>query len=397
MRRTIRILGSRGIPAEHGGFETFAECLALHLVSMQWDVTVYCQEEGRGPIVEDEWRGVRLVHVPVSQEGPLGTIVFDWKSSLHAARKQGLILTLGYNTALFCSLYRIKGVSNIINMDGIEWRRGKWTFSQRAWLYVNERLGCWFANHLIADHPEIKARLGSWVSENKITTIPYGAYAIEQADSSLLELLGLQPGSYVLVVARPEPENSILEIIRAYSRKHRGIPLVILGNYTSDENSFHRRVICTASEEILFPGAIYDKSRVAALRFYARLYIHGHTVGGTNPSLVEALGAGLPVLAHDNKFNRWVIGPGGHYFSTEEDCAAELDSLLADERELACMRVMSQARYHEAFSWDRILKSYEELLLRFSSLSLEPGPTHAQRTCSNQHDSGYRSHVRKKT
>jgi len=147
------------------------------------------------------------------------------------AREQWLVLTLGCNTAVFCLAYRVKGITNLIDMDGIEWRRQKWSTLERAWLYLNERAGCWLGNHLIADHPEIKAHLATRVGDAKITMIPYGADRIDNADSGVLAQYGLQPGGYAMVIARPEPENSILEIGAAFSRKPRGMKLVVLGRY----------------------------------------------------------------------------------------------------------------------------------------------------------------------
>ncbi len=359
----VQILGTRGIPARHGGFESFAEEFALYLVRKKWQVTVYCQEQGTGPVHEDQWRDIHLVHVPVRQTGAPGTIVFDWKSTLLAARRKTPVLTLGYNTALFCLLYRLRGVTNIINMDGIEWQRPKWNFPERCWLYINEKLGAFLGNHLVADHPEIKNHLAGFVRPDKITVIPYGAEIIRNADSRELRRFNLKPGSYCILVARPEPENSILEIVQAYSRKTRGIPLVILGEYHPDLHEYHRRVLDAAGNEVLFPGAIYNRATVQALRFHARLYIHGHTVGGTNPSLVEAMGAGSPVLAHDNRFNRWVAGQGARYFSSQEACEEELTALLQDDDLIRAMRESSYQRINERFGRDRIHRAYEEIIL----------------------------------
>lgn len=363
--KKLQILGTRGIPARHGGFETFAERLALYLVDQGWDVTVYCHEEGTGEPGEAEWRGVRLVHIPVAREGAVGTIIFDWKSTLMAARREGLILTLGYNTALFNLWYRLRGKRNLVNMDGLEWQRDKWGRLEKAWLYLNERLGCWFGNHLIADHPEIQAHLQTRVSARKITMIPYGAERVTHADSALIAAFGLQPQGYAVVIARPEPENSLLEIVAGFSRKPRGLKLVVLGQYKPQENPYHRQVLEAASEEVLFPGAIYDKPVVEAFRFFAGFYVHGHTVGGTNPSLVEALGCGLPVLAHDNPFNRWVAGSAGVYFKTG-DFASALEPLLGDDNDLARMRTASVARFEERFTWQQVLAEYEQLLTRWS-------------------------------
>lgn len=362
--KSLRILGTRGIPANHGGFETFAEHLALYLAARGWHVTVYCQDDEGNEIHEERWRSVRLVHIPVRRRGVLGTIEFDWKSTLHASREPGLVLTLGYNTAIFCLWYRLKGLTNLINMDGIEWRRQKWGYWAKAWFYFNEWAGAWLGNHLVADHPAIKKHLSTRVHRGKITTIAYGAHRVEQADAGLLDGYGLAPNSYAVLIARAEPENSILEVVRAWSRNQRGLKLVVLGKYAPD-HAYQRLVRKCASEEVVFLGAIYDSKIVGALRYFARFYIHGHQVGGTNPSLVEALGAGNAVLAHDNPFNRWVAGQQAQYFTGEDDCDALLDDILNDHAQISVMREASRERHAEAFTWDHILRDYESLLVNY--------------------------------
>ena len=363
-RKTLRILGTRGVPAAHGGFETFAEYLALHLVARGWRVVVYCQDDGVGPVFEDTWQGVERVHIPVAQTGPKGTIVFDWQATVHAARHKDLCLTLGYNTAVFCALLRLKGIPNLINMDGIEWSRMKWGPVAKLWFWLNDWAGCWLGNHLVADHPEIKAHLSIRVRSDKITTIAYGAAAVQHASTEPVRALGLVPGTFMTVVARPEPENSLLEIVSGFSAKPRGLQLVVLGNY-KDNNAYHRAVKAAASSEVKFVGAIYDKAIVQALRFHSAAYVHGHQVGGTNPSLVEALGAGNAVIAHDNRFNRWVAGTGAMYFNGADGFAACLDKLQANKSSLGAMQLASVARFREAFTWQHILNQYETLLSRF--------------------------------
>lgn len=362
--KTLRILGTRGVPAAHGGFETFAEYLSLYLVAQGWRVVVYCQDDGMGPVFEDTWRGVERVHIPVAQDGPKGTIVFDWQSMAHAAKHQDLCLTLGYNTAMFCALLRIKGIPNVINMDGIEWSRMKWGPMAKLWFWMNDWMGCWLGNHLVADHPEIKVHLTSRVRGDKITMIPYGGDAVTTASSAPLEALGLQSGQFLTVIARPEPENSLLEIVKGFSAKPRGIQLAVLGNYT-DANAYHRAVQQAASCEVKFVGAIYDKTVVQALRFHSTAYVHGHQVGGTNPSLVEALGAGNAVLAHDNRFNRWVVGDGAMYFSGADSFARCMDELMLSPEKLALLRQQGQRRFREAFTWSEVLHQYEALLEQF--------------------------------
>ncbi len=356
------VLGIRGIPAKHGGFETFAEKLSLYLTKQGWSVTVYCQEDGVGDITESTWQGVRRVHIPVSRAGAAGTVIFDWRSILHARKEKGLFLTLGYNTALFNLVQRLQGQTNIINMDGIEWHRDKWGTIAKTWFWLNERAGCWIGNHLVADHPKIKEHLATRVKDSKITMIPYGGDEVTEADTKLLIPYGLVAGNFSVIIARPEPENSFLEMVRAFSRIRRNHVLVVLGNFTPDSNTFHREVMDAASDEVIFPGAIYETAVVQALRYYSRFYLHGHRVGGTNPSLVEAMGAGCAVIAHDNHFNRWVAGPDAAYFSDESACAALFDRLLTDDTAVETMKNASRTRFNERFTWDQVLKEYEELL-----------------------------------
>lgn len=364
MKKTLRILGTRGVPAAHGGFETFAEHLSLFLVARGWRVIVYCQEDGHGPVIEDTWQCVERIRIPIADQGPKGTVLFDWKATLHAAKHRNLCLTLGYNTAVFCTLLRLKGIPNLINMDGIEWARSKWGTVARAWFWMNERAGCWLGNHLIADHPEIKAHLSTRVSKDKITVIPYGADAVGSAPSEPVLALGLQPGKYFSVIARPEPENSLLEIVRGFSRKPRGHKLAVLGNY-SDDNAYHRSVKAAASDEVCFVGAIYDKAVVQALRFHSVAYVHGHQVGGTNPSLVEALGAGNAVLAHENRFNRWVAGGGAEYFCGACGFSDRMDEVLEHPSVLDAIRLHGQARFERLYTWPLVLQQYEDLLTRY--------------------------------
>ena len=363
IQKKLSILGCRGIPGNHGGFETFAQRLALSLIERDWAITVYCENYERPDTHEEIWKGVRLIHIPVPHSSAKSTILFDWKSTLHAARENTLVLTLGYNTAIFSLLYRLKGIPNLINMDGLEWKRQKWNFAQRAWLYINERLGCWFGNHLIADHPVIADHLATRVPRTKITTIPYGADPIKAADEALIEPYGLMKNEYAIVIARPEPENNILEIVSAFSTRRRGLKLVVLGNYYPSENDYHRQVISAASDELIFTGGIYDQPVVEALRTYAQLYIHGHAVGGTNPSLVEAMAASSPILAHDNAFTRWVAGKEARFFADTQSCSDQFDHLLNNTAALESMGCYSLQRYEEAFSADQELFAYEDLFI----------------------------------
>jgi glycosyltransferase involved in cell wall biosynthesis len=361
--RRLRILGSRGIPNRHGGFESCAEHLAPWLVERGWAVTVYCQETADSPRTTSTWRGVTLEHVPTPWDGARGSVWFDAWTTRHAARHDDLILTLGFNTAVFFPWHFLRRRRHVVNMDGVEWRRGKWPRPVRGWFYANSWIAGFTADRLIADHPEIATMLARRGFAGRTTMVPYGAARVDEASVAPVIAHGLEPRRYGLVIARPEPENLVLEIVQAWSMTEPTTPLVVLGRYEPG-HPYHDAVRRAAGPQVRFPGALSDPEVVQALRHHARLYVHGHTVGGTNPSLVEALGAGSPVLAHDNVFNRWVAGEGAAYFTDAQSCAQTLGAVLHDEPRLGRMRAASYARHAEAFTWDEVLPAYEAVLLR---------------------------------
>jgi glycosyltransferase involved in cell wall biosynthesis len=363
------MLGTRGVPAAHGGFETAAENIGLGLVARGWRVIVYCQDdEQRYPRpVYDRWAGIERVHIPSRRGGAAGTMWFDQASTRHAAKhahdEAGVCLTFGYNTAGLSALMRLRGVPNIINMDGLEWKRARWSRGQQAFLYSQERAACYLGNHLIADHPTIASHLATRTTARRISTIAYGAPLITSAAECVLEQWGLTGGSYLTLIARPVPENSVLEVVRAFSARTRGRELVVLGNY-SRSDQYQRTVLDSASDEVRFLGAIYDTDQVQALRFHSLAYVHGHQVGGTNPSLVEALGCGNPVIAHDNPYNRWVAGESALYFADQAGVIEALERLTDDPLLAATMSRAARARHAADFTWEHITDQYETVLRR---------------------------------
>lgn len=364
-KRSLNILGCRGVPAAHGGFETFAARLAPYLVRHGWEVTVYCQYDvvpgGDFTVFSDDWQGVHRRHIPTSRSGPVGTMSFDLKATRDVLGRPGVDLVLGYNTAVFAALNRISGRKVVMNMDGIEWKRAKWSGLAKAWFYMNERAGLWLSQVAIADHPSIADHLRDTSGITSIV-IPYGADLVTTADVALLAPLGVMPNRYFVSIARIEPENSILEIVEAFSRTSRGdARLMVLGKL-DERNAYHRRVKAAASAEVIFPGSIYEADRLAAVRFHALGYMHGHQVGGTNPSLVEALGAGNPVIAHRNPFNLWTAGEGQLYFSSVDECEAQMERLLSDPSAAEAARVAARARFARDFEWEKVLGQYRALL-----------------------------------
>lgn len=361
-RPTVRILGTHGVPAAYGGFETAAENVALHLRDKGWRVVVYCQVPGSGPTTTDQWEGIDRVLIREPREGWLGTARFDLRSIRHATQHRDACLTFGYNTAVFNILQRVKGIPNIINMDGIEWSRARWGRIRQAILWVNERIACWVGDRLIADHPVIEEYLATRARRSKLVTITYGAHEVSEADDRPVTELGLTPGRYLTLICRPIPENSILELVAGFSRRPRGYRLVVLGDYASGD-PYARAVREAASDEVLFPGSIYDPVAVAALRFHSVGYLHGHTVGGTNPSLVEAMAAGNAVIAHDNAYNRWVAGDGALYFSDEASASDRITALLDSPALRSELSARSRERYRQEFTWERVAGQYEQQLL----------------------------------
>lgn len=362
-RPSLFILGTRGVPAAHGGFETFAERFALHMVGQGWDVTVYCQADAgpRGP-VEDVWRGVRRITFS-ADGGALGTMAFDWMCVRHALGQRGVMLVLGYNTALFSALLRLRGNPLITNMDGIEWKRAKWPWHGRIWLYLNEWIGALTSTTLVADHPEIARHLARRRNARDIVMIPYGADPVTEAPEAPVRALGLTPGRYLISIGRIEPENNILTMVRAFASRPRDLQFICLGKLDPERNPYHAEVLRAGDGRVLFPGAIYDPEVVKALRFHAAAYCHGHSVGGTNPSLVEALGAGNAIIAHDNPYNRWVAGEAQLFFEDQAACTAMFAATESDVDRRSQAGAAARRRFETAFRWSEVLTAYEHVCL----------------------------------
>jgi glycosyltransferase involved in cell wall biosynthesis len=279
-----------------------------------------------------------------------------------ASELPGPALVLGYNTAVLNEILRRRSKAFVVNMDGIEWRRRKWGAVAKTWFYLNEAIATRRSTHLIADHPDIQRHLERHRRSAPVTMIPYGADKVTAGDEHLLDRWALRPGRYATVIARPEPENSILEMVTAFSRRRRDRKLVVLGAYDVS-NAYQHEVMSAASDEVLFPGPIYETELVEALRFHSAFYAYGHSVGGTSPTLVEALAAGSPPLCLDTVYSRWVAGSAGEYFRTIEECDQLMTALFEEEEtSRSVRRERAYARHQEEFTWERILAGYQQLL-----------------------------------
>lgn len=359
MKPRIAFLGSRGIPARYGGFETFVEEVAKRLVFLGAEVTVYC-EGTSGPA---EYEGVQLKYVAAHAPGPFRTLWFDLCCLWRARREHDVVYMLGYAAALFCFIPRVFGSEVWINMDGLEWKRSKWGFLARAWLKWMEGLAFRAANQLIFDNFALREIvLARRATPVKTTVIEYGAPTVDQLPSKThLDRFGVRAGEYYLVVCRFEPENHVLEIAKAHFAAGIEDPLIIVAN--SDLGTrYVARCRRLGSERIRFVGPVYDQKVLLSLRAHCRAAIHGHSVGGTNPSLLEAMVCGKPILAHDNPFNRETLAASGTYWQVGGLAEAWEKFDAEDSASVAWRGFAARKRAVEYFSWERIAAAYIDLL-----------------------------------
>ncbi|KAB0670415.1 glycosyltransferase family 1 protein [Oryzomonas sagensis] len=358
----LAILGTRGIPACYGGFETFAEELSVRLVQQGGEVTVYC-EAGAGSAAET-YRGVHLVHIKAPRLGPLTTIIFDVLCLWHARKAFDVVYMLGYGASIFCFLPRLWGSTVWINMDGVEWARSKWGPMAKLWFRLMEALAMWTPDRVITDAQGILRHLQSRHARiPPASVIPYGATVVKEApDARMLQEWQLMPGRYYLVVCRLEPENSVREIVKGYLQSGSAHPLVVVGNIAPATD--HVKVLLQLkNERVRFIGPVYDRRMLQALRYHALGYFHGHTVGGTNPSLLEALGCGNLIIAHDNIFNREVAGEAATYFHRHQDIAQRIRALESSSPEQRDrLKTLAQERIQTYYSWEYVTDTYKGLV-----------------------------------
>jgi glycosyltransferase involved in cell wall biosynthesis len=360
--KSLAILGSRGIPARYGGFETFAEELSVRLAREGVDVTVFCQaSDGE---IENPYKGVNLEFVKAPQLGVFSTLIFDFLCLLRARGRYDVVYMLGYGAAVFCFIPRMFGSTVWINPDGVEWLRSKWSGLAKTWFRLMEWFSVRIANRIIADAEAIREFLVARHGElRESSVIAYGAPLLErQPDDDWLQRHHLIAGRYDIVVCRLEPENHVLEIISGYLQAKSAGELIVVGGI-ENKTEYVSQLLADAGDKIRFVGAIYDQRELQSLRFNARYYFHGHSVGGTNPSLIEAMGAGNIVVAHDNPFNREVLGTGGRYFSNADDLTTVIDKLSQQsDSDLRQIRDSNRRRIREYYTWENVTAQYLELL-----------------------------------
>lgn len=357
-KSSIAILGTRGIPAKYGGFETFAEQLAVRLVKRGWDVTVYCESEDY-PDKSATYKGIKLDYIDSPPFGPLSTLVVDAVAYWRSRKKFDLVYMLGYPASYSCFIPRLWNTPVWINMDGIEWKRSKWSWAGRVWMRLNEFLAVKMSNHIVADSRGIEAHFTEKYSPTpSMTTIAYGAHVITSADKTVLDDYDLSPGEYYTVVARLEPENHIYEIIDGFRQSNSKKKLIILGKL-DNPTPYIQKLKTVSDPRIHFIGGVYEPERLEALRFYSYGYFHGHAVGGTNPSLLEAMGCGNAIIAHDNPFTRDVTDGNALFFKTAQDIPSILDRIENEEGLVTTLGAKGVERIQNVYDWDQICDQYE--------------------------------------
>jgi len=357
----IAILGARGIPACYSGYDTLVEELAQGLVkSGEAQVLVYCRTsyyEVRPANID----GIRLVYLPAPRIKAFESLLHSFLSSLHVlSQKVDIVYFVDPANAPFCLLLRLFGKKVLIHTDGLGWKRRKWGPVARRYYKFVEWLSAKFITELITDNPEMKRYyLEEYRADS--TYIPFGATNNAVVDKSILKRLDLKQENYMLVVARLERENNTDLIIQEYVESGVEMPLVVVGDapYDSDYWELLHQV---ADNRVRFLGRINDQSELNALYAGAYLYIHGHEVGGTNPSLLRSMNYGTMPVVVDVPFNETVVGNGGVVFKKDQGYLAEiLKKLVGDPDYVGRVGQLSKIKAETEFTWESVVADHKKL------------------------------------
>ncbi len=367
----VALIGTRGVPASYGGFETAVEEIGQRLVARGHHVTVYCR--GAEDETLEEYLGMHLVHLPAVKSKSLETLSHTALSTAHLFAHGAPDVAVVFNAANspFLPVLRARGIPVATHMDGLEWKRAKWNGLGRRYYRLAESLAVRWSDALIADAQGIADYyLDEFGTDTDL--IAYGAPILRDAASDKLAPLDLAPGAYHLVVARFEPENHVDLAVMAALSSAAAKPLVVVGSAPyADAYTARIRELVGDSDRVRLLGGIWDQEQLDQLYAHACTYVHGHSVGGTNPSLLRAMGAGTAVLAYDVNFNHDVLGPDGRYFSTPADLAAALMDAESDPDELQALATRLQERAEAVYRWDDVTDRYEAMCARL----VQAGPS----------------------
>ncbi|RFU23042.1 glycosyltransferase family 1 protein [Geodermatophilus marinus] len=358
------MVGTRGVPARYGGFETAVEEVGRRLADRGHDVVVYCRTapDAAGPRPA-EHLGMRLVHLPAARRRALETLSHTALSVQHLlTHRTDVALVFNAANAPLLPLLRAARIPVATHVDGLEWKRAKWGPAGRRYYRAAEALAVRWSDVLIADAQGIADYYRDAFAA-PTTLLTYGAPRIRPGAHRLAEV-GLEPRGYHLVVARFEPENHVDLVVEGYVAGAATRPLVVVGSAPYSD-AYTRRVHALADDRVRFLGGVWDQELLDQLYAHACTYLHGHSVGGTNPSLLRAIGAGAAVTAFDVDFNREVVGESGRWFRTPADVARATEAAEADPA--GTLRAGERARERAAaYDWDEVAAGYEELAARLA-------------------------------
>jgi glycosyltransferase involved in cell wall biosynthesis len=360
------MMGTRGVPAAYGGFETAVEEIGSRMVAAGHEVIVYCRHSAMKPRYH---LGMQLVHLPAPRLKAFETLAHTTMSALHCVMRRGgtdCIFLFNSANSVLIPLLRLCRASVALHPDGLEHRRAKWGRIGRRYYKFAESFAVRKADDLIADAEAI----GDYFQVTygiQPTVIPYGSPIVSDSTGIALRKFGLTREGYHLIVARFEPENNIKMALEGYIRSATETPLVVVGDgpYSS---SLRRELYAMAGRRnVVFLGAIYDQTLLDDLTASAQTYIHGHSVGGTNPMLLRAMGARTAVMAHDNIFNREVLDSTGQFFDSPVVLAASLRSLEDSPLERSRLAANALERAKKFYDWDLVTQDYIRLAERLAS------------------------------
>ena len=370
------------MPSSYSGFETFFLELAPRLAARGHDVTVYCRKS-LFPERPDSCQGVKLIYLPSIETKNLGTLTHTLACMFDVVRRDvDVVLVVNVANAFHCLIPRIFGKRCALSVDGIEWLRGKWGVLGKAFFYLSARAcGKILPKGIITDAYAMR-KLYLEKFNTPSACIAYGSNIGVSTNPEVLRQYGLEPGNYYLVLGRLVPENSADLLLEGFTQAKTDRLLAIVGdaNYKS---SFVARLKSVAGERVRFLGRVDQPDQVKELYCNAYAYLHGHTVGGTNPALLHALGYGDCILARDNPFNAEVLDGHVLLFRDAADLAAKIEMIEADAALAADYRRRAQERVRTVYSWDRIADQYEELFLQMAE-GEDPTQAHSSVTAGSR-------------
>lgn len=357
----IGIIGTRGIPNEYGGFEQLAEKLSVGLFKKGYSVTVY--NSHKHSYQQKNFNGVDIVHCYDAEYllGTAGQFIYDFNCVMDARKRNfDVLLFLGYTSSSVWGRLYPKNTVIISNMDGFEWKRQKYSKPVRKFLRYAEKLAVKFSDYFISDSIGMHTYLKNKYSKHS-EYIAYGAEILTDQKEECLSEYSLHKKNYFMLMARMEPENNIEMILDGFHQSASDKKFVVVG---STNNKFGKRIVKKFSNDkrIVFAGAIYDTQVTHTLKYNCPLYFHGHTVGGTNPSLIEAMASQVLIAAHDNNFNRAVLDGNGYYFNSAKDVQQLIEVVQPAVKE-ETMTLNNFMKIKNSYNWPLIIEQYEKFIV----------------------------------